>query len=189
MRSLRRVQAAAAAVLTVGLAGCQYAPEYAATLTAAGHVQIEWCNDDDLLVVVGDSELQVSYTPPQAGKSNSNISAFDLTAVAADQWAPAPPALQPDDTAIEIWPPSHSTPTNEPLLTFRPSELDEGRYMHQGRLISPGSWRAACNPDDEPLIPPATLIVLAILGFACIASVIGLITWAIKAAWRSQAPR
>lgn len=182
MRARRWTAAATLAAAAIGLGGCSYGPEYAATLTADGHVRLEWCNDGNLLVVVGDSELEVDYS----GSGGPGMSAFDLTAAPADHWTPAPPTLQPD-TVIQVLP---SSPSAEgPVLTFRSSELDEGRFLHQGRLISPSSWRAACGADEEPLIGIPTLIFLAVVGLMCIAGVVIVMVWAIKAAMRPPAAR
>ena len=153
MRARRWTAAATLAASAIGLGGCSYGPEYAATVTADGHVQLEWCNDGDLLVVVGDSELEVDYS----NSGRPGMSAVDLTAVPAGQCTPAPPTLQPE-TVIQVLPSSPSA--ERPVLTFRPTDLTEGRYLHQGRLISPSSWRAACGVDEEPLIGIPMLIIL-----------------------------
>ncbi|MEQ1700089.1 MAG: hypothetical protein ABMA25_08265 [Ilumatobacteraceae bacterium] len=202
------------AALTVALFGstlasCSYAPEYAVTLNADGHVQVEWCLETSATVHVRPDGAVLAAS--SGGGVGSGPFAVDLEATTADQWSPVGVPTFDDDTIIELWSggyteqavrdsatttssvsPSSSPGTTAyvpqppaPELTVRVGVLQQGSYWYDGEQHSRDAWLDQCSTDDDGAF--GDVLVPLIGGAICFLIVIGVGIWAIISAVTGRA--
>ncbi len=171
-----------------GLSGCSFGPRYAATINDEGHVQIERCFTSADLVVEsspGDGVLQLTDSGREG--DGARVGVVDLEMPSAEWTVSGNLDLQ-SDTVLTVWQAddfdlAHRATTTtaattassryiytpEPVLKVRVSDLRRGAYFHDGRNMSKGEWRDACDPDTG--LSFGNLLLFA-LPFLCILFVV-----------------
>lgn len=198
--------AAAAVTLALGgtlLSSCSYAASYAATLNTAGHVQIESCEASNHFYVEDATAADlIEVGGPYDTKGG--IDAIDLQAPATGVTISGTIDFAPDNV-LRIWDSrrlydeAHTTtiattttrpaagattvalyvatpPT--PELTFTVGDLREGKYLHDGDMLSKDDWHDVCDHDDGPLLGPVGLLA----GLICVGVVLCLVVYGIASA-------
>ena len=178
----------AVGAMSLALPGCSYAGAQAVTINDDGDVIVVWCIDGPPVIGVSPAGAVLRFHGDTTEVSEVNLSApgdgWTITGdleVRDDSTISLGSDYEYDRMLIEATAPTttegtvYRAPPPAPMAVVRVSDLRVGRYLHEGRSISPGKWRDVCDPDDGI----GSFLTLAIAGLACIGLCLFALAWGI----------